>query len=72
MRKAKYNRPLTIAFSQDMYDEIKQKSDIEDISMASWIREALEKIMSTSKEQSNKCKNCSACAVNQSEAQAIT
>jgi len=46
MRKAKFNRPLTIAFNSEMYQKIKQKSDEHEISMASWVRQAIDKILS--------------------------
>jgi len=46
MRKAKFNRPLTIAFNNEMFQKIKQKSDDHEISMASWVRQAIDKILS--------------------------
>jgi len=46
MRKAKFNRPLTIAFNNEMFQKIKQISDDQEISMASWIRQAIDKILS--------------------------
>ena len=45
MRKAKFNRPLTVAFKSDMYEKIKQKSDEHEISMTSWVRQAIDKIL---------------------------
>ena len=45
MRKHKFNRPLTIAFTVKMYGEIKKSSDRKDVSMAQWIRESLGKII---------------------------
>ncbi len=41
MRQAKYKRPLTVAFRQDMFAKIKQKSDEKKISMAEWVRMAV-------------------------------
>ena len=41
MKQAQFKRPLTIAFRQDMFAKIKQKSDEEKISMAEWVRTAI-------------------------------
>ena len=59
MRKAKFNRPLTVAFNGDMYQKIKQKSDEHEISMASWVRQAIDKILTSRNGEINECENCS-------------
>jgi len=41
MRQAQFKRPLTIAFRQEMFAKIKQKSDEEKVSMAEWVRKAV-------------------------------
>jgi hypothetical protein len=59
MRKAKYNRPLTIAFKNDMFQKIRQKSDEREISMASWVRQAIDKILTGKNEEISGCETCS-------------
>ncbi len=46
MRKAKFNRPLTIALNKEIYQKIKKIADEQEISMASWVRQAIDKILS--------------------------
>jgi len=58
MRKAKFNRPLTIAFNNEMFQKIKQKSDEHEISMASWVRQAIDKILSGRNEEIKGCEEC--------------
>ena len=41
MRKNKYTRTFTVAFDQKLYDTIKDISDLEEVSMGEWIRNAL-------------------------------
>jgi len=45
MRQAQFKRPLTVAFKQDMFAKIKQRSDEEKISMAQWIRQAIDQVL---------------------------
>ena len=42
MREAQFNRPLTIAFTQELFEGIKQITDEQKISIAQWVREAAE------------------------------
>lgn len=42
MRQAQFKRPLSVAFRQDMFTKIKQKSDEDKISMAEWIRQVID------------------------------
>ena len=44
MRKHKFNRPLTVAFNEAMYADIKAISDSQEMSMAEWVRGALDKV----------------------------
>jgi hypothetical protein len=45
MRESKYNRPLTIAFTQEIFEKIKRLTDQQKISMAQWIRAAAEQVL---------------------------
>ena len=38
MRKSKFNKPLTVALTNDAYENIKENSDREQISMAEFVR----------------------------------
>ena len=58
MRKAKFNRPLTIAFNSQMFQKIKQKSDEHEISMASWVRQAIDKVLSGKDGEIGGCEAC--------------
>ena len=42
MRKSKFNKPLTVALTNDSYENIKECSDREEISMAEVVRIVLE------------------------------
>ena len=50
MRQAQFKRPLTIAFRQDMYAKIKQKSDEEKVSMAEWVRRGIDQFLNGPKQ----------------------
>ena len=41
MREAKFNKSLTVALPVDVYQKIKQITDDEKISMAQWVRRAV-------------------------------
>jgi len=43
MREAQFNRPVTIAFKQKVFELIKCITDEQKISIAQWVREAAEK-----------------------------
>lgn len=47
MRESKYNRPLTIAFTQEIFERIKQLTDQQKISMAQWVRTSAEQALQT-------------------------
>ena len=42
MRKSKFNKPLTVALTNDSYENVKECSDREEISMAEVVRIVLE------------------------------
>jgi predicted HicB family RNase H-like nuclease len=42
MKVAKYSKALTIALHPDAYEQIKQVTDAEQISMAEWVRDAVD------------------------------
>ncbi|MCK5679817.1 hypothetical protein KAI46_03290 [bacterium] len=43
MRKSKFVRPLTVALTNDSYENVKECSDREEVSMAEVVRIVLEK-----------------------------
>ena len=43
MRKSQFSRPLSIALPADHFEQIKQITDEKEISMAQWVRSAVEK-----------------------------
>ena len=45
MREAKFNKPLCVAFSPDVYDKIKKISDERHIAMAEYVREIIQKAL---------------------------
>ena len=46
MKKARFTRPLTVSFSEDVFQKIKAITDRKNISMAEWVRIASEKALS--------------------------
>ena len=40
MKEAKFTKPLTVALEPEVYEQIKQITDKEKISIAQWIRDA--------------------------------
>ena len=59
MRKAQFNRPLTIALNSQMFQKIRQKSDEREISMAAWVRQAIDKVLKDKDSELNGCETCS-------------
>ena len=54
MREAKYNRPLTVAFTKAIFEEIKRLTDQQKISMAQWVRTVAEQALQIhSREEKN-------------------
>jgi len=46
MKIAQFTKPLTIALRPEIFDQIKEITDDQKISMAEWVREALEAAIS--------------------------
>ena len=55
MKEALFTKSLTVAMSPDVYEKIKKFTDEEKISMAEWVRDAVEKALPDykKKEESN-------------------
>ena len=51
MKQAIFTKSLTIALQPEIYEQIKQITDEQCISMAEWTREAVEKALSNSPEK---------------------
>jgi uncharacterized protein YbjQ (UPF0145 family) len=46
MKIAQFTKPLTVALRQEIFDQIKRITDDRKISMAEWVREAVEAALS--------------------------
>jgi tartrate dehydratase alpha subunit/fumarate hydratase class I-like protein len=51
MRKSQFSQPLSVALPPDHYDQIKQITDDEQISMAQWVRQAVAKALNNIKRE---------------------
>ena len=49
MRKSQFSKALTIALSPEHYEQIKQITDKQQISMAEWVRDAVAAALATNK-----------------------
>jgi len=49
MKTAKFTKALTIALHPDVYERIKRITDVEQISMAEWVRHVLERVLKNAK-----------------------
>ena len=47
MRKARFKRQLTIAISPEHFEQIKKITDAKQISMAEWVRDAVDAALKT-------------------------
>ena len=47
MKVARFIKPLTVAFDQAVFEEIKRITDAEQISMGAWVREAVDAALET-------------------------
>ena len=45
MKKASFTKPLSVAFSESVFQQIKKITDEQKISMAQWVRTACEKAL---------------------------
>ena len=50
MRVRQFSNSLSVALSQDHFDQIKQITDAEKISMAEWVRDAVDVALEKEKE----------------------
>ena len=53
MRKARFQKQLTIAIPPEHFEQIKQITDEQEISLAQWIRDAVAAALAKNKNQSN-------------------
>ena len=51
MRKARFQKQLTIAISPEDFHVIKQITDEQEISLAQWVREAVNEALQTNKRE---------------------
>ena len=51
MRKSQFSKALTIALSRDHFEQIKQITDYQQISMAEWVRDAVAAALKTNKQK---------------------
>ena len=51
MRKARFEKQLTIALPMDQFEKIKQITDEDQISLAEWIRDALAVVLNNIKRE---------------------
>jgi cytidylate kinase len=49
MKTAKFTKALTIALHPDVYERVKRITDVEQISMAEWVRHVLERALKNAK-----------------------
>jgi hypothetical protein len=53
MKVARFIKPLTVAFDQAVFEEIKRITDAERISMGAWVREAVDESLEKYQPQGN-------------------
>ena len=46
MRTTRFSKPLTIALHPEVFDRVKQITDVQARSMADWVREAVDQVLS--------------------------
>ena len=51
MKVARFIKPLTVAFDQAVFEEIKRITDAEQISMAQWVRDAVAAALKTNQKK---------------------
>jgi hypothetical protein len=49
MKVAHFTKPLTVAFDRAVFEKIKQITDEQKISMAQWVRDAVDAALKTNK-----------------------
>jgi hypothetical protein len=55
MRKARFKRQLTIAISPEHFEQIKKITDTEQISMAEFVRDAVDAALVTHRQKGDLC-----------------
>jgi hypothetical protein len=55
MRKSQFSRPLTTAFNEADFEEIKRTTDDMQISMAQFVREAVAAALKTNQQKGDLC-----------------
>jgi hypothetical protein len=55
MKTATYTKALTIALHPDAYEQIKRITDVEHISMAEWVRDAVASALNNIKREEGQC-----------------
>jgi Arc/MetJ-type ribon-helix-helix transcriptional regulator len=55
MKQAQYTKSLTISMPPEHYEQIKQITDDQQISMAEWVREAVNKALDTRQQKGELC-----------------
>ena len=51
MKEARFTKSLTVALSPEVFKEIKKITDDEKISMAEWVRDAVETALTTKQQE---------------------
>jgi len=55
MRKAKFQKQLTIAIPPEHFEQIQQITDEQEISLAEWVRDAVAAALKTNKQKGDLC-----------------
>jgi predicted HicB family RNase H-like nuclease len=53
MRRAKYTKQVTVMLDPAVYEQIRRKTDEDEISIGEWIREALDKALEREGDQAD-------------------
>ena len=51
MKKAQFTKPLTIALRPEAFEQVKQVTDYQQISMAEWVRDAVDAALKTNQQE---------------------
>lgn len=55
MKVARFVKPLTVAFDQAVFEQIKRITDTEQISMGEYVRNAVNKALKTNQQKGDLC-----------------
>ena len=53
MKEAKYSKAFTVALKQEVFDQVKRITDEKKISMAEWVRDAVDAALKTNSENNS-------------------